>query len=136
MKRRLLNLLTALSLLLCVAVVGMWVIGIEQSYVIRDGGGGFAGGSDRATYVLVVGERGIGIGWTHSDVWFEGEVAPPLWLAALVFAALPCWWAASFISHRRINTVNICPRCCYDIRATPGRCPECGWTQPDVRSAT
>jgi hypothetical protein len=49
------------------------------------------------------------------------------WLPVLVFAALPsvrAWrWA---VARRRERHTGLCPDCGYDVRATPGRCPECG----------
>ena len=126
MKRRLLNLLTILSLLLCMAVVALWMFRIEGIHVLRDGGGGIGGGSYVATYVLFVHNGRIGLGWTHSDVWFEGEVASPLWVVALVTAAVPATWVVRRARRRTDPEPGLCPRCGYDLRAPPGRCPECG----------
>lgn len=54
--------------------------------------------------------------------------AVPLWAAAVAFA-VPILW----IRHRRrIVDRRLmrgeCARCGYDLRSTPGRCPECGAT--------
>jgi len=126
MRRRLLNFLTVLSLLLCVAVLALWVSRSEIQNVLRNGGGGFAGGSDVATYVFFVRNGWIGLGWTHSDLWFEGEIACPLWLMALVTAVLPAMWVVRRAVRRNSSRPGQCRTCGYDLRATPGRCPECG----------
>jgi hypothetical protein len=52
--------------------------------------------------------RGIAVHW--------------LWLAALV-AAVP---ALALVRYRRRADCGQCGMCGYDLRATPGRCPECG----------
>ena len=46
----------------------------------------------------------------------------PLWPCAALLALPP---AARLARHRRIPAGH-CPRCRYDLRATPHRCPECG----------
>src|SRR5439155_5157132 len=61
MKRRLLNFLTVLSLLLCVAVLALWASRSEIQNVLRNGGGGVAGGSDVATYVFLCAMVGLGL---------------------------------------------------------------------------
>lgn len=56
---------------------------------------------------------------------FRG-VGVPLWFPAAVFAAGPL---ASLVRHRRRRrrvAEGRCAGCGYDLRATPGRCPECG----------
>jgi hypothetical protein len=35
----------------------------------------------------------------------------------------------AIIRHRRRLGQNRCPTCAYDLRGTPGHCPECGWRQ-------
>ena len=51
----------------------------------------------------------------------------PLWLFVMLFAAAP---ARRLVSHygrsARREAKGLCPRCGYDLRATPDRCPECG----------
>jgi hypothetical protein len=176
-KRRLLNLLTALSLLVCVAVAALWV----QSYWARDG---FIrtiegeGPTVESTSVYLVGgaaatrlmsftlpspHREAFVrrsremdGWYHYAPETQGwrDLIPqfhrkeraigrdatmretylqlPFWLPALLATLLPGYrLATAWRSRRRVNA-NLCPRCGYDLRATPDRCPECG--EPAVQS--
>ena len=51
-------------------------------------------------------------------------VIVPHWFAALAFAALPGYRLARRV--RRRHKPGHCPKCGYDLRATPDRCPECG----------
>jgi hypothetical protein len=166
MIRRLLNLISVLSLLLCVAVVALWVRGYWESdllgYVaVRADGGRFAG--------WVCSGRG-GVGFTFSSIppgvvkargpsWRRGIpryggtdwpdfasggvgfyaaarrnpatgvrvvgacLPSPVVVAASAAAALPALYAKR---RRWRDTAALCPCCGYDLRATPGRCPECG----------
>ena len=52
-----------------------------------------------------------------------------LWWIAVLTAVLPATWAARRMPWRRWfgpRPPGLCPRCGYDLRATPDRCPECG----------
>jgi len=68
-----------------------------------------------------------------SNGW-EGDaryVVVPPWLVTLVFAALPLAWVAIARPWRWLcSKLGDCPSCGYDLRATPGRCPECGTITP------
>ena len=184
--RRLFNVLTALSLLLCAAVCALWV----RSYVRDDYlsfesrtaadssttdlrtafgrfefyrvyGGGGAADSDRnfewGSRELSRSERQeaaekrtdlylLGFGYTRymgytpapptppePGVFYTligvapfREVWVPLWFAAASSLVMPAAW---FLARRRASRrtrAGLCNRCGYDLRATPGRCPECG----------
>jgi hypothetical protein len=73
--------------------------------------------------------RGLGRnGWT---------LYLPYWFLCLITAAPPAFRVARAARKRRQarRDLNLCRRCGYDLRATPGRCPECG-DVPPVRSTS
>ena len=47
-----------------------------------------------------------------------------------LFAILPIRWAVLRRWERRRNAAKMCVRCGYDLRASSGRCPECGEAIP------
>jgi hypothetical protein len=198
MKRRLLNVLTVLSLLLCVAAVALWI----RSYHVYDAFGHWyrktnadeVGGYRVEKYFIstfggiesVKGSMGVGTWrWEQSRrspaiFAVEWEPAPdhdrightrigpaarpgglpfasnvsrtrgrlgfatidnkapglfgsdvkalvvPYWALALVTALPPSARARALVDRRRRQRSALCRRCGYDLRATPGRCPECG----------
>lgn len=48
----------------------------------------------------------------------------PFWVLASLFAVPALLWRRKWTREARSG--NYCPACGYDLRATPGRCPECG----------
>ena len=169
MRRRLLNLLTALSLLLCAAVCALWVRSYWSAATFdwwSVGAGGYEfrvrGASARAGSVgfyvadyppglcrgsyplhyhryrtegfLPPAHRKLGFAIERSspapgqaDVsWRAWRV--PCWFLLLAFAVAPARQTARAVSEARLRRRGLCPACAYDLRATPGRCPECGST--------
>jgi len=45
-------------------------------------------------------------------------------------AVLPALWVIAYRRRRRRFRAGLCRVCGYDLRASPGRCPECGTTSP------
>lgn len=70
----------------------------------------------------------LGFGRVAADAEFGlvRGVTFPHWFLAVLFAILPALWLRSLIRSRRRNRLGLCPRCGYDLRATPDRCPEYG----------
>jgi hypothetical protein len=54
----------------------------------------------------------------------------PMWLPTALTAILPALWLAVRPARmrRRRSERGLCANCGYDLRASPGRCPECGVT--------
>lgn len=67
----------------------------------------------------------------------DGSV--PHWFPILLFGTLPSSWLLRWLRRRRRRRwteANRCSRCGYDLRATTGRCPECGTPVPVNTEAT
>ena len=73
-------------------------------------------------------------GVNHAQYIRADGVAVPYWIMAVATLILPL---RHFVARRRAKhrLSTACPTCGYDLRASPGRCPECGRTQSVVRSA-
>ena len=186
MKRRLFTLLSALSLLLCVAVCVLWVRSLTaqdgfcwRTYPPPEGGrlqsrsttvytqlGGVwikrtVESCDPANAILPIqsdwsGDPGLYVGsgdidhhvfgydtdfsftnsvTTHRMLLVHGDTATevsslriPLLTVLLITAVAPAVAAFGSIRRhlRRTRRPGLGPACGYDLRATPGRCPECG----------
>jgi len=153
-KRRLLNLLTVLSVLLCVVVAYLWARSYApQEFVCR-----ILDGKVLLLYVTPVHARQLEPGrqeytnvrWVvdrfraeprNRLAWrvlgFEFVVGPdfrdshshvlvglPFWLIALAAAGLLL--ALAHARRRYLVRPGLCAKCGYDLRGTPDRCPECG----------
>jgi 4-amino-4-deoxy-L-arabinose transferase-like glycosyltransferase len=67
------------------------------------------------------------VGFNTTMLWL------PDWLLILLSAPLPLAFVRRTIRRRRRAASGSCLRCGYDLRATPGRCPECGASAPPQR---
>jgi hypothetical protein len=54
------------------------------------------------------------------------ELYVPFWFLAAALLAMPFVAAARLVRSRRRIRRGVCLDCGYDLRATAGRCPECG----------
>jgi hypothetical protein len=65
---------------------------------------------------------------------YEADLYLPYWLFAFVTVLLPARHAGNFYRRRRRAHSLKCVACGYDLRATHGRCPECGTvrTVPEI----
>jgi hypothetical protein len=64
------------------------------------------------------------------------DVAAPWWALVLMTAAAPAWQAVRIARGRRRRRrvrAGLCAKCGYDLRASSGRCPECGRAAEKLR---
>jgi hypothetical protein len=154
-----LNIAAAISAMLFVATVVLWIGGLHQSHWLTHdtagnrhlGAGQFADGL--ALYYVPPGpQQWIDRGWSlwgtpyrrtdeyvRSTSSFAGfrlartAINPgdiylvfPWWFLLALFAAGPVARIIGFVRNRKHRPPGVCRYCGYDLRATPGRCPECG----------
>ena len=60
----------------------------------------------------------------------EHGAAVPAWLVTVALGAWPAWGVRGWCRAKRRPAAGMCAGCGYDLRGTPGRCPECGMGQP------
>ena len=63
------------------------------------------------------------------------SISIPLLYCLLPCVPLPVIYAALGLRRRRRILRGLCPVCGYDLRATPGRCPECGAVPEQAKGA-
>jgi hypothetical protein len=71
-----------------------------------------------------------GSGEAIYEVWLSARIWPIVVLATV----LPGLWIIRRQRARR-HRPGFCERCGYDLRATPGRCPECGTVPAHIGAA-
>ncbi|HEV8605481.1 MAG TPA: hypothetical protein VGQ99_08960 [Tepidisphaeraceae bacterium] len=87
-----------------------------------------------------VDKKWLGFRYVRNDAWYpraqlqmgyptarSRAIFVPHWAVVLLTAILPAIALLRFVRNR--GKIGQCRTCGYDLRATPGRCPECG-TEP------
>jgi hypothetical protein len=153
-KRRLFNLATAVSLMLCAAIIVLWVRSYRSLNSLSAADGINFTHTDPLYWIIsrpghAILCRQTGHDWSGHElhgfhfigVRFGGLQAPdgsmlwnlelPYWLLTASALLLPVVraeiWRRERMRLRRRN-LGQCPSCGYDLRATSERCPECGWS--------
>jgi hypothetical protein len=156
---RLFNALAALSLLLCIATVALWIGTARESTVlgpVATIGGVRAHSADGETefiwsptrrwlvyYYLIADDAApptiagtcarhwLGFGLDPSDkLGRSPRVVVPDWFLVLASLVLPSIWIYRNGYKKHRGMRGLCTNCGYDLRATPERCPECGAVPP------
>jgi hypothetical protein len=72
------------------------------------------------------GEHTVDWGFGTATTFHYRLVFIPAWVVMVFASILPVWWISRACQRARRRRLRHCVQCGYDLRATPGRCPECG----------
>lgn len=67
----------------------------------------------------------------------ERNLHLPYWALAVATSLIPMLWLILYArrcARARRRSAGICLSCGYDLRATPGRCPECGAVPAEAKA--
>jgi hypothetical protein len=76
---------------------------------------------------------GFGVFWAGPD---EVAMVLPHWFLAALFASPTLVVMAKWTRRHRRQSKGLCVACGYDLRASSGRCPECGHIVPQLASVS
>jgi hypothetical protein len=67
-------------------------------------------------------------GWRSGGGAWIKQIVLPVWLLQLATGGVVARWCVLLFGRWRYENrqLGLCPRCGYDVRATPERCSECG----------
>lgn len=68
----------------------------------------------------------LGFGWYRLSTDNTVGLLLPCWFLVALLAAMPAAWVRGRVKMRTARQRGLCGSCGYDLRASPGRCPECG----------
>lgn len=156
MPRRFHNLWAAIATMMCVAALVLWIRGrsvndevylnLHSHLVIA---GSFPNHLDLIFYRqanyrgpvvrILGGDKRVP---SKPEYWsfrinvnaYRLEIRAPWWVLLVVGSMVPVLGISRIVRHRRNVRLGLCARCGYDLRATSGRCPECGESPAVSRS--
>ena len=147
MKRRVFNILAAVSLVLCLPVLGAWTYGSSWESIWYWDSNAHVGVADTGfwiemleasppTQVVPSSFAFLGfkfwrrtVGAMHAIAQLRTRVVIPFWFALALTAILPVIWIRRWSRHRRAEDDGMphCAKCDYNLTGNvSGICPECG----------
>ena len=150
-KRRVFTIVSAVSLVLCLATAGVWIAAFARAGDCRLRGGVYVGWNRSSNGIVWVsrtttraersgprwrsyGRMGFGYGWMMFDGGVVLEsVSVSCWFLCTLTAFLPAIWLWRYRRHRRVAEDGMphCAKCDYNLTGNvSGICPECGTAVP------
>jgi hypothetical protein len=100
-------------------------------------------GNDRGFFAEVPSTLSVGLLYRHFITQYGASaggfaiingqpgltITMPHWFALAVCEIVPVWWVfrrMGRVALKRREAEGLCVKCGYDLRASPGSCPECG----------